>query len=151
MATGIRIFFTVHAVLLAVGVTLAAPAHADAAQDQEFYEFLTEQDTDNPREQPMVVTNFSLVRSQGITACQQEDAGTTPYQAVKNLQAAGPYAFEDANNIASTAETIYCPWHGNGSEPDWTTTPTPVFPLPVYPPLAWSPQGPGRPQLDKAQ
>jgi hypothetical protein len=120
------------------GVGLAAPAHADAKQDQEFYRLLTEPDQDHP----MVIWNFALVRSWGIGACELEDAGVTPYQATKDLQSPnGPYiTFDDANNVASSAETIYCPWHHAGMPGSGLVNASaPVFPRPVYPPLAWLP------------
>jgi hypothetical protein len=93
-------------------VGLAAPAHADANQDQRFYRLLTDPDQSHP----MVIWNFALMRSLGILSCQREDAGETPYQATKDLQYPnGPYnTFEDANSVSSAAETIYCPWHTAG-------------------------------------
>jgi hypothetical protein len=117
---------------------LAAPAHASVAQDQEFYSLLT---TD--RYAPMVIWNFPLVRSQGIASCAREDAGATPMQATYDLDQryGGPYTFDMANNITSSAGTIYCPWHNppaRGGD-SWTTTSAPVYPQPVYPPLMWSP------------
>lgn len=83
----------------------------------------------------MVIWNFPLVRSQGIAACQRQDAGETPHQALKDLQYPnGPYAFDEANDITSAAEVIYCPWHGASvSDPDWVNTSAPVDPRPVYP------------------
>ena len=49
-------------------IGLAAPAHADTTQDENFYRLLAHDG---------VVSNFPLVRSQGIAACQREDAGET--------------------------------------------------------------------------
>lgn len=131
-----------------VSVGLAAPAQADANQDQRFYRLLTDPDQDHP----LVILNFALVRSQGIAACQRVDAGETPYHALKDMQYPnGPYTFDEANDISSTAETIYCPWHQVSlSAPDWATTPDPVSWQPVYPPLAWypTPPPPPRPPLE---
>jgi hypothetical protein len=124
-------------------VGLAGPAHADAGQDQEFYRLLTMADPDSPRTAPMAVPNFPLARSQGITGCQSEDAGETPYQSVKDLQQNGPYAFDDANNIMSAADTIYCPSHTDHrrfpGQMGGIEISSPVYPLPVYPLLAWYP------------
>jgi hypothetical protein len=126
-------------------VGLAAPAHADANQDKEFYRLLTEPDPDHPRTIPMVISNFPLVRSQGIEVCQGMDAGETPIEAVYHLDRryGGPYPFDDANDIANSALTAYCPWHQVAlTAPDWSTTPTPISWRPVYPPLAWNPESP---------
>lgn len=118
-----------------VSVGLAAPVQADAAQDEEFYRLLTEPNQDHP----MVIWDFPLVRSQGIAACQRQDAGETPYQAVKDLEYPnGPYSSDDANSITSTAEVIYCPWHDDGSGQRVDES-RPVYPPPAYPPLAWYP------------
>jgi hypothetical protein len=118
-------------------VGLAAPAHADAKQDQEFYRLLTEPDQDHP----MVIWNFVGVGLQGIAACQREDAGETPYQALKDLQSDGPYTFDDAMSITTAAETIYCPWHNSGpSTPNPAGISAPVYPPPIYPPQAWYPE-----------
>ena len=125
--------------LAAIGtVGLAAPAHADATQDQHFYRLLTEPNQDYP----MVIWNFPLVRSQGIASCQREDAGETPIQSTYFLDRryGGPYTFEYANDITSSADTIYCPWHQTAlSTPGWAHTPDPISWRPVYPPLAWYP------------
>jgi hypothetical protein len=124
----------------AIGVAavgLAAPAQANTWQDQDFYRLLTDPDQSHP----MAIWNFPLVRSQGIAACQREDAGESPWRAMKDLQyPTGPYTFDDASSITSSAEVIYCPWHGSErSGPDWLNISAPVYPRPVYPPLAWYP------------
>lgn len=124
-----------------VSVGLAAPAQADAKQDQDFYRLLTEPDQDYP----MVIWNFPLVRSQGIGVCQREDAGATPMQAIYYLERryGGPYTFDYANSIASSAETIYCPSHTDPALPQGgVNMSTPIYPPPIYPPLAWSPPSP---------
>jgi hypothetical protein len=129
---------------LGIAVALTAQAHADsnhtstpdqdsvvAKQDHDFYWLLTEPDQDHP----MVIWNFPLLRSQGIAACEREDAGETPYQALKDLQFPhGVYTFDEANAITSAAEVVYCPWHGASvSTPEWVNTSDPVYPRPVYP------------------
>ncbi len=126
---------------------LSAPtSHASVHQDQEFYFLLTEPNQDHP----MVISDFPLVRSQGIQACQREDSGETPMQVTDNLDRryGGPYLFDDASNITSTAEVIYCPWHlsmpvSEGGGGQGVTESCPVNPPPVYPPLMWSPSGGG--------
>jgi hypothetical protein len=137
-AKGLRISFM--AGLAFAGVGLAAPAQADANQDQSFYRLLTDADQDHP----MVIWNFGLVRSLGIATCQREDAGETPYQAVNDLvHPNGPYTFDYANSVASSASTIYCNWHDAGlTSPNWASAPTPVYPPPMYPPQAWNPESP---------
>ena len=121
-------------------VALAAPAHADSKQDQDFYRLLTEPDQDRP----MMIWNFAEVRAEGIAVCQREDEGVPPYESMKYLERPnGPYAFDDANSIASAAETVYCPWHNapTGAN-NWVETSAPVNPLPVYPPIEWYPPPP---------
>jgi hypothetical protein len=121
---------------------LAASAHADAKQDQEFYRLLTERDQDHP----MVIWNFSEVRSEGIAACRREDAGMPPYESLKVLERPnGPYTFDDANSITSSAETIYCPWHSAPPPPEdgsWISASAPVNPPPAYPAIEWYPPSP---------
>jgi hypothetical protein len=134
-------------------VGLAASAQADAGQDQDFYRLLTEPDQDHP----MVIWNFPLVRAQGIAACQREDAGETPMQAAYDLDQryGGPYIFDFANDITSSAETIYCRWHtAPAPAGNWVNTSAPVYPRPVYPPPMWSPSPAypyNPPQLDYAR
>ena len=124
-----------------VGVaTPGLHAHADATQDQDFYRLVVNDG--------WVVYDFPLLRSQGIASCQQMDAGATPMQAVYSLDGryGGPYPFDLANSVSSAAGTIYCHWHDTSlGEPNWPYTPTPVYPLPVYPPLAWYPPPPPSP------
>ena len=108
MSTLITITAGVAVVAAGLGHLLAAaPAQADAQQDQQFYWLLTRPDGAN-----LTITSFPLVRAQGITACQRQDAGEPPYQTLKDLQyPSGPYTFDIANSITSAAEAIYCPWH----------------------------------------
>ena len=117
--------------LAAIGtVGLAAPARADATQDEGFYMLLSRDG---------VVYDFPLVRMQGIAACQREDAGDTPYQAAQNMQHPnGPYTFKEASNITAAANVIYCPWRPVGQ---WNAS-TRMYPPPVYPPLVWNPYPP---------
>ncbi len=121
---------------------LSAPtSHASVYQDQEFYRLLTDPDQDDP----LVIWNFPGVRSQGIAVCQREDAGEAPYDALLDLtkRRGGPYTFDDANNISSSAKVVYCPWHGSWPDapggPQGVTESRPISPRPVYPPLMWSP------------
>jgi hypothetical protein len=58
----------------------------------------------------LTVWNFPLVRAQGLQACAHETGGEQGYQVVDDLSAAG-YAWDDANNIVSSATVIYCPWN----------------------------------------
>lgn len=129
--------FTIIAGLAFVTVGLAAPAQADAQQDREFYRLLTDPDQDRP----MAIWDFAGMRSQGIEVCQREDAGETPMEATYHLDRrhGGPYVFDDANSIASSAETVYCPWHSS-HVPNWLDTSNPLYPPPVYPPIAWYPE-----------
>jgi hypothetical protein len=137
---------TIMAGLAFVSVGLAAPAQADANQDQEFYRLLTKPDQTNP----MVIWNFALVRSLGIASCQREDAGATPSQTTDYLdrEYGGPYTFGVANSVHAAADTMYCPWHQVRLQaPDWAITPDPVSWQPVYPPLAWLPETRSSPEM----
>jgi hypothetical protein len=95
------------------GVIAAAPlASADpgviSPQDAEFYRLLTRNDDDGPG---LVITNFPLVRAQGLLACQRLDNGLEAIDTVHLLQAEGPYSFDVANSITSAAVVIYCHDH----------------------------------------
>ncbi|HEY4796640.1 MAG TPA: hypothetical protein VII18_21555 [Mycobacterium sp.] len=130
---------TVVAGLAFASIGLATPAQADTNQDQEFYRELTRPNQDHP----MVVWDFAAIRSEGIASCQQEDAGATPMRALDYLDRryGGPYTFDEANNITSSAGVIYCPWHDAPVPAGaWATSSDPVYPRPVYPPLAWYPR-----------
>ena len=48
--------------------------------------------------------------SAGQWACQQETNGVDHVTVIDQLAAAG-YSWDDANSIASAADTIYCPWN----------------------------------------
>jgi hypothetical protein len=137
---------TVMAGLAFATVGLAGPVQADANQDQEFYQLLTQPN----QKHPMVITHFPLVRSQAIASCRYMDAGQTPLQAADDLDLryGGPFPWDDASQISSTAGVVYCPWHDQGLEanPDWAATPTPADWQPVYPPLAWDPPSPQPPR-----
>jgi hypothetical protein len=58
------------------------------------------------------IMDFGLLKAQGLRACQQETNGMSRLNATYALQYAGGYTFEQANNIASAADTEYCPWNG---------------------------------------
>ena len=137
----IAIIPAIAACSIAALIVTESPARADASQDQEFYRLLTEPDQTHP----MQIWNFPAVRSQGIEACRLEDAGESPYEATKSLeQPNGPYTWDAANNVASSAEVVYCPWHAapQGGGSSWVDTSNPVYPPPAYPPLAWYPPPP---------
>ena len=125
------------AVMFALGVEFAVPAKADPGQDRDFYRLLTDPNQD----QPMVIWDFATVRAQGIEVCEREDAGETPMRATLDLDRryGGPYICDDANNISSSAETIFCPWHQGNPSGSLINRSTPVYPRPLYPPLAWLP------------
>jgi hypothetical protein len=123
-----------------VAAAMAAPgptARADLGQDQEFYRLLTEPDQTHP----MVIWNFPEVRAEGIGACEREDAGEAPFQALTDLEYPnGPYTFDNASAITSAAEVIYCPWHGGRpGDSSWINNSAPVYPRPLYPSIAWYP------------
>jgi hypothetical protein len=131
------------AALLGHALLSAPTSHASVYQDQEFYWLLT----DPNQERPMVIWDFPLVRSQGIQNCQQMDFGETRMQALYHLDRryGGPYIFDDANSIVSSATVIYCSWHGGLPDtpggPQDPNESRPISPRPVYPPLMWSPGG----------
>jgi hypothetical protein len=120
----------------AITVVLAAPAQADEKQDAEFYRLLT---TDE--QHPMTVWDFPGIRGQGIAVCEKEDRGEPPHLAVKDLQYPnGPYSYDDAVSIATSAETVYCPSHTDESLPGGgRMMSTPIYPPPTYPPIMWTP------------
>jgi hypothetical protein len=101
------------AALLAVAVVTAGAPAADAdpgaysGQDETFYRLLTEPSSTG--EPGLTLTDFALVRTQGLIACQRQDNGMDGLDAVYTLQSDGPYSFDVANSIVSAAEVAYCP------------------------------------------
>jgi hypothetical protein len=77
--------------------------------DQHFANLLT---TSDDPDDNIVIMDFSLVKAQGLRACQQETNGMDHVTVRDQLAASGGYAWEQANNITSAADTIYCPWNG---------------------------------------
>ena len=74
--------------------------------DQNFAYFVTH-DEDAPW---FVIMDFDLVKAQGLRSCQLQANGVDSLEAVYDLQRNGGYTFDQANNIASSAAVIYCPW-----------------------------------------
>jgi hypothetical protein len=61
---------------------------------------------------PMVIWNFPLVKAQGLQACQLDNTpGVRTIDAIDQLEAAGGYSRDDAENIVASAFVIYCPWN----------------------------------------
>jgi hypothetical protein len=101
----------------AVGIATTANADTGGASgysndpnaDARFYHLLTgyPEDSDN-----MTIWNFPLVKAQGLRACRENDIpGTRTIDVIDELAASGPYTWEEASNIVSSAITIYCPWN----------------------------------------
>jgi hypothetical protein len=96
--------------LAAVGLALApqAGANSDPNADADFYRLLTEPDQSHP----IVIWNFPLVKAQGLHACQLDNIpGARTLDVIDALAVAGPYTWEDAESIVSSAFVIYCPWN----------------------------------------
>jgi hypothetical protein len=85
----------------------ASGFNTDPNADASFYRLLTghPEDPDN-----MTIWNFPLVKAQGLRACQLETSGMSGVS-VRDAIAAEGYTWEDANNIASSADVAYCPWN----------------------------------------
>ncbi|MEN3220706.1 DUF732 domain-containing protein [Mycolicibacterium porcinum] len=100
------------ALLAGSAVALAPTATSDpaafSAGDETFYRLLTEGDEEDPG---LTITNFPLIRAQGLLACQRQDDGMDGLDAVHLLQAEGPYSFDVANSIVSAAVVTYCRQH----------------------------------------
>jgi hypothetical protein len=77
--------------------------------DEHFAYLLTH--NDDPRHN-IVIMDIPTVKAQGLRACQQETNGMDHVTVRDQLAASGGYAWEQANNITSAADTIYCPWNG---------------------------------------
>ncbi len=101
--------------LTSAGIAMAAlisvaPAHAEPGgyldQDETFHRLLITPDDSGT---VMVITNFALLRAQGLEACQVIENGYGGYAATKRLQAEGPYLFDTASLIVSAASVAYCP------------------------------------------
>lgn len=97
------------ALLVGSAFALAPLANSDpaafSAGDETFYRLLTEGDDEDPG---LTITNFPLIRAQGLQACQRQDDGMDGLDAVHLLQEEGPYSFDVANSIVSAAAVAYC-------------------------------------------
>ena len=82
------------------GAAFSYPTSPSA--DATFYRVLT------TGSHAMTVWNFPLVRAQGLEACQRWDNGVMLLDAVHALMYEGPYSFDQANAITSSAATAYC-------------------------------------------
>lgn len=106
----VRLFGT--ALLFGCSVLLAPTAHSDpgvfSAEDETFVRLLTEPYEDDPG---LTITDFALVRSQGLLACQRLDDGLDGLDAIELLQDEGPYSFDVANSIVAAAVVTYCRSH----------------------------------------
>lgn len=90
---------------MAVPVANAQPG-AYSYQDDTYYRLLTK-----PNEYfgGFVVSDFALIRAQGLRACAMLDSGAVASDAIHDLQVLGPYSFDAANRIVSAAFVAYCP------------------------------------------
>lgn len=88
--------------------------------DAEFFRLLTQPNQDRP----MVVWDYSGMRSQGLWSCQQL-VYLPPDRVSTELQAIGHYVSEDAISITSSAIVAYCPLNGYAPLGKW---PSPVPP-----------------------
>lgn len=93
---------------LALAPFASADPAAFSTDDETFYRLLTEGDEEDPG---LTITNFPLVRAQGLLACQRQDDGVDGLDTVHMLQAEGPYSFDVANSIVSAAVVTYCRQH----------------------------------------
>jgi len=91
--------------LVLVGVVIrvlasAGPAQAEPGgyldQDETFQHLLTAPDESGTG---MVITNFELLRTQKLKACQVMENGHSGYTATKRLQAEGPPYLFDATSL----------------------------------------------------
>ncbi len=92
--------------LAAATVGAASTASADtggySAADALYYRGLT------TGEYAITVSNFPLLVAQGQEACQRMAVGASTQDAIYALMAEGPYSFDTANSIVSTAGVTYC-------------------------------------------
>lgn len=91
------------AVTLAAAIGLAAPTHADAADDHYLYLL---------QEAGAVNIDFPLARRQGIQSCVMLGEGSTMAETVDDLVRAGPYSAVEATAMTAAAIMAYCPWLG---------------------------------------
>ena len=91
----------------------SAPVATDGP-DAQFYRLLTDPDQDYP----MVIWNFPLVKGQALWVCQRQN-WVSPYEATKELEASGAYAWDAARSIGSAGTVIYCPQNGYAPLGKW--------------------------------
>ncbi|BCQ10553.1 hypothetical protein JMUB5695_04011 [Mycobacterium heckeshornense] len=102
----------------AIGLGLAAPAHADPAQDYLYYSTL--------HSLGMVVWNPPAMRALGIGACQDMAMGNNWRITVTKLMNAG-YTLHEASMILAAAVVAYCP----SLDPRLQDAPPPSAPPPA--------------------
>lgn len=101
------------AALVLAAFVVAPVAHSEPgaysqADDERFYQLLTEPGT--IVEWPgLTVTDRSLVKMQALQACQRSTGGMRGAHVVMNLMREGPYSFDVASRIVSAGRVVYCP------------------------------------------
>src|SRR4051794_20102961 len=91
--------------VLAPTPTVGADPGGYSALDNNYYYLLT------TGSNPIIVTNFPLLITQGQNACHSMAVGGGALDAIHALMVEGPYSFETANRIVTTAGNVYCPSH----------------------------------------
>jgi Protein of unknown function (DUF732) len=106
--TGVAVIgaFIAAGALAAATVGTASTASADTGgysnSDALYYQDLT------TGEDAITVSNFPLLVDQGREACQRMAEGASTQDAIYALMAEGPYSFDTANSIVSSAGVTYC-------------------------------------------
>ncbi len=95
------------AAVLTAPVSWAEPG-GTTPQDATYYHLLTTPSRDGT---VFNVTDFGLLRAQGLAVCRLMDDGVDSLDAIYQLMEAGPYAWAQARSLSSSAKVAYCPEH----------------------------------------
>jgi hypothetical protein len=95
-------------VLALIGIAPAAQAQPGGTtpQDDTYYYLITTPDDDGT---VFNVTDFGLLRAQGLGVCRLIDNGMSGVDATEKLMSVGPYSWDAANFLSSAAQVAYCP------------------------------------------
>ncbi len=94
-------------------ISMFAPADSPADLDaygetpDQHFAYLVTHDDSVPE---FRITDFELVKAQGLRGCEQISDGMSHYDAVVDLQQRGGYTEEQATNILASAAPVYCHW-----------------------------------------
>lgn len=105
---------------LATGDGSPADRAAFGTTPDQHFAYLVTHDDNAPE---FRIMDFPSLKGQALWTCQLETNGISDIDSTHMLENAGGYAFDQANAITSSANTIYCTWNLHLPPADVTTAP----------------------------